>query len=56
MPYEKARGDAEIDDVMNKAAEVHENGTRWPGQSYEEGVENALRWVFGATDDNPMED
>jgi hypothetical protein len=28
----------------------------WPGMSYEQGVDNALRWVLGESDDAPMDD
>lgn len=45
----------QIDDVLNRAAVVHDEGTRWPGMSYEEGVENALRWMLGEGGD-PMND
>lgn len=47
---------SEIDDQLNKASEVHENGTRWGGMTYEEGVESALLWITGQRDDLPMED
>lgn len=32
------------------------NGSRWPGMSYEQGVEAGIQWLVGDTDDNPMED
>lgn len=50
------RSQQEIDDVLNRASESKENGTAWPGESYEAGVENALLWVTGQSSDNPMED
>lgn len=50
------RTDAEIDDQMNLALESQDNGTRWPGMSYEDGVDAALRWVTGQSEDKPMED
>lgn len=46
----------EIDDVLNRCADqTDEGGSRWPGMSYEQGVEAAIRWM---QDDggNPMED
>ena len=47
----------EIDDQLNRTTEAVDSGaTAWPGMSYEQGVENALRWVTGESDDPPMED
>ena len=46
----------EIDDVLNKAADGIDNGSKWPGMSYEQGVDAAIRWLTGETEDNPMED
>jgi len=31
-------------------------GSRWPGQTFEEGAEAALAWVLGLVDIPPMED
>lgn len=47
----------EIEEQLTKAIEQnHKGASRWPGMSYEQGVENALRWATGETDDKPMED
>lgn len=53
--YIKKRSDKEIDAVLNQAAEQIEEGSKWPGMSYEQGVEAGVKWVLGETDDNPME-
>jgi hypothetical protein len=51
------RTDEQIDEQINAACEQNEEGTtRWPGMTYEQGVDNALRWVTGQSDDVPMED
>ncbi len=50
------RADSEIDEQLNKAAEASDKGTRWPGMSYEQGVEAALLWMRGDVDDPPIED
>jgi hypothetical protein len=50
------RTQKEIDDVLNKAADGIDKGSRWGGMSYEQGVDAALRWITGETDENPMED
>jgi hypothetical protein len=56
MTYTIGQSDADIDEVMNKAAEGMDNGTRWPGMTYEQGVHQAINWVTGQSDENPMED
>lgn len=30
--------------------------TQWPAMSYEQGVDAALRWAAGLTDDHPVDD
>lgn len=30
--------------------------SRWPGMSYEQGVEATVLWVLGDSDENPMAD
>ena len=39
---------------MSRAVDA-DGSTQWPGMTYEQGVENALRWVLEGSD-NPMED
>lgn len=46
----------EIDGVLNKAVEAMDEGTKWPGMSYEEGVRAGIDWILGNIDDNPMAD
>ena len=53
MAYQIARTDEEIDDTLNDAVETQ---GRWPGMTYEQGVEAALRWVTGEEDLNPLEE
>jgi len=50
------RSQEEIDDVLNKAADGMDMGSKWPGMSYEEGVHNAINWLLGYHDENPMEE
>jgi hypothetical protein len=47
---------AEIDDCLNMAAEQIEDGSKYPGMSYEEGIRAALEWVTGDVDEHPMEE
>jgi hypothetical protein len=46
----------EIDSVLNWAAHGMDEGTGFPGMSYEEGVHAALTWVTGLSDENPKGD
>jgi hypothetical protein len=49
--------DEEVDEQLNLAAESIDKGTtRWPGMSYEQGVDAALRWATDQTDEPPMEE
>ncbi|GAB1460426.1 hypothetical protein [Thauera sp.] len=45
----------EIDEVLNQCMEAFDAGSRWPGATFEQGVEAAVRWMLGEGD-NPMED
>jgi hypothetical protein len=46
----------EIEAVKDKTYPYIEDGRSGvPGMTYEEGVEAALRWVLGDSDDDPME-
>jgi len=49
------RSDEEINDLLNEAALNVDAGTpKFPGMSYEEGVQAAINWLTGADDSNPM--
>ncbi len=51
---EVARTDDEINDLRNDVAErINEGGSRFLGMSYEEGIDEVLRWLFGESDDHP---
>lgn len=52
--YRIVRSFEEIDGVLGETIDEG-RGSRWPGMSYEQGVEAALLWVTGQTDENPME-
>ena len=56
-PATVTRTEEEVNEVIDKtAAQDNEGGSRWPGMTYEQGVRNALDWILGNNDDNPMED
>lgn len=51
------RSEDEINDQLDKAIESADtNGSQWPGMSYEQGVQAALRWVTGDEDTGPMDE
>lgn len=54
--YRIVRSDSEIDECLNKAMEALDTGSKWPGMSYEEGVEAAIKWLTEEQSLNPMED
>ncbi len=55
MP-EIARTDDEVNDQISKADEGQNQGSKFPGMSYEEGVIAALDWITGVNDDAPMDE
>lgn len=50
------RTDQEIDQVLNKAADGINEGSCYPGMSYEQGIQAFADWVFGDTEDAPFEE
>lgn len=57
MAYQIKRSEKEIDEVMDKAADAEDSGrTQWPNMTYEQGVRQAIAWIIGDDDVNPMAD
>lgn len=53
MPIE--RSEEAINVQRNRAAaQSDKGGTRYRGQTYEEGVDDAIRWMLGESDDEPL--
>lgn len=50
------RTEKEITRVEDWAIEGIEDGSRYPGMSYEQGVLDALQWLRGDTDNAPDEE
>ena len=47
----------QIDEVLNECAKQEEaGGSRWPGMTFEQGVEAALEWVSGDRTVSPLVD
>lgn len=53
---EEKRTKAEIERVLNKAMQAFDEGTYYPGMSYEQGILDALAWITGESEDEPLED
>lgn len=52
-----ARSENEIADLENAAFEHLDQGSKFPGMSYEQGILATLEWLGGQTDAiNPMDD
>lgn len=58
MDYTLARTEEEIDELLNECSDqIEKGGSKFPGMTYEEGIENALRWVIdGGWKVHPLED
>lgn len=50
------RNDEEIARVENWAVEALDDGTRYPGMSYEQGIVDMLEWLRGDSDHAPDDD
>jgi len=55
LPVDIVRTDEEIEDLARRAAERSHQPTRWPGQTYEQGVRDALDWLTGDNDEDPID-
>jgi len=45
----------QIDEALNAASESMEAGvSKWPGMTYEQGVDATIRWMSGESDESPM--
>lgn len=46
----------EIEEQIDKASDLIEEGGKYHGMSYEDGVREALNWVIENTNEKPIED
>lgn len=47
----------DVNEVLNQCSEAADSGrSKFPGMSYEQGVEAAIRWMQGDDDTSPMAD
>lgn len=54
--YTITRTQDEIDKQLNLANEGIDEGTKYPGMSYEEGIQAMYDWLTGFIDNAPMEE
>jgi hypothetical protein len=51
------RSDEEVRELLGEVSRLIELGeSRFAGMSYEEGVDGAVRWLTGQSDEHPMAD
>ena len=52
------RTQSEIEDTIDRALQLNgEGGSNYPGMTYEQGVEDALRWAMNQDGaENPMDE
>lgn len=53
MKFERTPQETEA--LLDEATDRASLPTQNPGMTYEEGVLAALDWIFGRTDDNPLD-
>ncbi len=52
--YTIERTEQQINELLDKALEAFDKGTNYPGMSYEQGILDAIYWLTGQTDDDPL--
>ena len=51
------REDKEIDELLNACANSEAEGrSKFPGMTYEQGIQAAIRWMTDKEEINPLED
>jgi len=54
--YNVDKSSDQIDDLLNRCVDAKEEGvSKYPGMTYEEGVEAGILWVTGQTNDDPLD-
>ena len=54
MNYEVKRTDEEINNLLNTAAEVEFEGSKYPGMTFEQGIQEGIDWILGHQAECPM--
>jgi len=50
------RTQKEIEELVGQIIDRADKGSKFPGMSYEEGVQAACEWIMEESDDHPMAD
>ena len=51
------RSDEEVNTLRNAILErIEEGGSSYSGMSYEQGIDETIRWLFGESDDHPYDE
>lgn len=51
------RDEEEVNNLLNKCSAAEDSGeSRYPGMSYEQGIQDAIRWLTEETEPGPLED
>lgn len=51
------RTQEEIDELLNQCADSEEDGrSKYPGMTYEQGIQAAIRWLTEQGEPQPLED
>lgn len=54
--YQIKRTEKEIADLIANTIDIEsENLTKWPGMTFEQGILQTLAWLFGDSDESPMD-
>lgn len=53
--YELVRTSEEIDGLLNQCSEGFDNGSRYPGMTYEDGIRDAIRWLTDTDEPGPLD-
>jgi hypothetical protein len=50
------RTDEETDELLNKCSDQeNKGGSKYPGMTYEQGIQAGISWLLGYADENPLE-
>lgn len=53
--YELKRTDQEIDKLLNESFTFEAGDSPFWGMSYEQGIQEGIRWLLGELDEYPLE-
>ena len=54
--YSSEKTQEDISDLVAACFEALENGSKFPGMSYEEGILAAIEWLEGDMEGDPLDD